>query len=285
MSTTAPNVLRIEPRTGWVALRLGELWQYRELLYFLTWRDIKVRYRQTLLGVLWAIMVPLVSMILFTVVFARMANVASDNRPYPVFNLAALLPWNFFAAALAMCANSVAQTSHLMSKVYFPRLIAPLSAVLGGIPDFLIAFGLLLIVMVWYQIHPVPHTDNLLPGPALVLLPFFVLLTIISALGTGLWLAGLSAKYRDVKHAVPFLIQAWLFVTPVVYSANSVTKSYRVLIGLNPMTGVVEGFRWALLRIPPNLMTIALSTFVSITLLVSGAFFFRRVEKTFADLL
>ena len=285
MSTTAPDVLRIEPRTGWVALRLGELWQYRELLYFLTWRDIKVRYRQTFLGVLWAIMVPLVSMILFTVVFARMANVASDNRPYPVFNLAALLPWNFFAAALAMCANSVAQTSHLMSKVYFPRLIAPLSAVLGGIPDFLIAFGLLLIVMVWYQIHPVPHTDNLLPGPALVLLPFFALLTIIAALGTGLWLAGLSAKYRDVKHAVPFLIQAWLFVTPVVYSANSVTKSYRVLIGLNPMTGVVEGFRWALLRIPPNLMTIAVSTAVSITLLVSGAFFFRRVEKTFADLL
>jgi lipopolysaccharide transport system permease protein len=160
MSTTVPTVLRIEPRKGWVALRLGELWQYRELLYFLTWRDIKVRYRQTVLGVLWAIMVPLVSMVLFTVVFARMANVASDNRPYPVFNLAALLPWNFFAAALAMCANSVAQTSHLMSKVYFPRLIAPLSAVLGGIPDFLIAFGLLLVVMAWYRIRP-----TCFPGP------------------------------------------------------------------------------------------------------------------------
>lgn len=278
MNDRIESVLRIAPTRGWVGLALGELWQYRELLFFLTWRDVKVRYRQTLLGVLWALLVPLVSTILFTIVFARMANVSSDGVPYPVFNLAALVPWNFFAAALAQCANSVAQTSHLMSKVYFPRLIAPLAAVLGGLPDFLIAFLLLVAAMLWYQVLPPAAL------PVLVL-PFFVLLTILAALGSGMWLAGLSAKYRDVKHAVPFMIQAWLFITPVVYSSNSVTPKYRTLIGLNPMTGVVEGFRWSLLGVPPHFSTIVLSATVSILLVVSGAFFYRRVERTFADLM
>jgi lipopolysaccharide transport system permease protein len=272
------TVLRIAPTRGWIGLALGELWQYRELLFFLTLRDIKVRYRQTVLGVLWALIVPLISTIVFTIVFARMANVSSDGLPYPVFNLAALLPWNFFAAALAMCANSVAHTSHLMSKVYFPRLIAPLAAVLGGLADFTIAFGLLGVAMVWYDVLPQP-------GLPLLLLPVFVVFTVLSALGTGLWLAGLSAKYRDVKHAVPFLIQAWLFVTPVVYSSNAVTPKYRTLLGLNPMAGVVEGFRWSLLGIRPHVTTIVISGVVALTLVISGAFFYRRVERTFADLL
>jgi lipopolysaccharide transport system permease protein len=282
MNPAAPAVLRVAPTRGWVGLQLGEVWQYRELLYFLTWRDIKVRYRQTVLGVLWAILVPVVSTGLFTIVFARMANVASDGRPYPLFNLAALLPWNFFAAALAQCANSVAQSAHLMSKVYFPRLIAPLAAVLGGLPDFLIAMAVFVIAWLGYAARGRLPADAV-PGPALLLLPLFVLLAIAAALGMGLWLAGLSSKYRDVKHAVPFMIQAWLFMTPVVYSANAVTPGYRALIGLNPMSGVVEGFRWALLDIPPNIASILLSTLMSCTLLVSGAFFFRRVEKSFAD--
>ncbi|MGH7469596.1 MAG: ABC transporter permease [Longimicrobiales bacterium] len=282
MSSMAPSVLRIAPTRGWVSLRLSEVWQYRELLYFLTWRDIKVRYRQTVLGVLWAILVPVVSTGLFTLVFARMANVASDGRPYPLFSLAALLPWSFFAAALSQCANSVAQSAHLMSKVYFPRLIAPLAAVLGGLPDFLIAFGVFLFALVMYALSGRLPAHSL-PGPAVLMLPFFVLLALTAALGMGLWLAGLSSKYRDVKHAVPFMIQAWLFITPVVYSANAVTPSYRAWIGLNPMSGVVEGFRWSLLNIPANVTCILLSTLVSCSLLMSGAFFFRRVEKNFAD--
>ena len=284
MSGSAEQILRIAPARGWVGLKLHELWQYRELLFFLTWRDIRVRYRQTVLGVLWAIMVPVVSTVLFTVVFARMANVDSDNRPYPLFALAALLPWGFFAAALAQCANSVAQSSHLMSKVYFPRLIAPLAAVLGGLPDFVIAFGVFIVATIVYLANGSLSVEAL-PGPNLLLLPLFVLMTIMAALGTGLWLAGLSAKYRDVKHAVPFLIQAWLFMTPVVYSANEITPNYRTLIGLNPMIGVVEGFRWSLLNIPPNVPTILLSATVTILVLITGAFFFRRVEKSFADLL
>jgi lipopolysaccharide transport system permease protein len=282
MRASAPFVLRIAPTRGWVGLQLAELWQYRELLFFLTWRDIKVRYRQTVLGVLWAILVPVVSTGLFTIVFARMANVASDGRPYPLFNLAALLPWNFFAAALSQCANSVAQSSHLMSKVYFPRLIAPLAAVLAGLPDFIIAFGVFFLALIGYIVRDGLPADSW-PGPALLALPIFVLLALTAALGMGLWLAGLSSKYRDVKHAVPFLIQAWLFITPVVYSANAVTPGYRALIGLNPMTGVVEGFRWSLLNIPPNAAAIGLSALVSCMLLISGAFFFRRVEKSFAD--
>jgi lipopolysaccharide transport system permease protein len=275
-------VLRIAPTRGWVGLRLHEVWEYRELLFFLTLRDIKVRYRQTVLGVLWAILVPVVATGLFTIVFARMANVSSDGRPYPLFSLAALLPWNFFAAALSQCANSVAQSAHLMSKVYFPRLIAPLAAVLGGLSDFLVAFGVFLVALLVYKLRgelPAESTPQL----SILVLPLFVLLAIAAALGMGLWLAGLSSKYRDVKHAVPFLIQAWLFTTPVVYSASAVTPAYRPLIGLNPMTGVVEGFRWTLLNIPPNPWSILLSAVVSALLLVSGAFFFRRVEKRFAD--
>lgn len=275
-SPDATSVLRIAPTTGWVSLRLGEVWRYRELLYFLTWRDIKVRYRQTFLGVLWAILVPLVSTILFTIVFGRMADVSSDGKPYPLFSLAALLPWNFFAAAIALCANSVANNAHLVSKVYFPRLITPIAAVLAGLPDFGIGFALLFAALLWYQVA-IPL--------AIVFLPLFILLTILAALGVGLWLAALSSKYRDVKHAVPFMIQAWLFITPVVYSAQVITPRYRTLLGLNPMAGVVEGFRWSVLGIQPRFATIALSAIVSIVLVITGAFFYRRVERTFADLL
>lgn len=273
MSTTE-QVLRIQPTRGWVSLRLGEVWKYRELLFFLTLRDVKVRYRQTVLGVLWAIIVPLVSVVLFTLVFNRAADIRTEGYPYPIFLLAALLPWNFFAIALNQCANAVAAQSHLMSKVYFPRLIAPLAGVLAGLPDFLIGFGLFLIAIPIYGVR--------LSWP-LVLLPVFIVVTVLAALAFGLWLSGLSAKYRDVKHAVPFLIQAWLFATPVVYPSDQVTESYRTIIGLNPMAGIVELFRWALLGVQPHWDTVLLSLLVTILVLVTGAFFFRRVERAFAD--
>ena len=269
-------VLRVQPQQGWVPIDLAELWRYRELMFYMTWRDIKVRYRQTALGVLWALFVPLTSVFVFTIVFGRMANVSSDGLPYPLFNLVALLPWNFFSQALSQAANSVAGSAGLMSKVYFPRLIAPMASVLGGLPDFLITFVLVMVALLVYR-HP--------PGPAILALPFFIALALMSALGVGMLLAGLGTKYRDIKHVVPFLIQLWLFATPVVYSSNAITERWRVWIGLNPMAGVVEGFRWALLGLEPNPRTIALSATVAVLSLIGGAIYYRRVERNFADYL
>lgn len=268
-------VVRIEPARGWMPLRLRELWEYRELLYFLTWRDIKVRYKQTLLGASWAIIQPFFTMLVFSLFFGRLAKVPSDGIPYPIFAYAALVPWTFFANALTQSSNSLVQGSNLIKKVYFPRLALPISTVLGGVVDFVLAFSVLLLMMVYYGITP---TGNI------VFLPFLLLLAFATSLGVGLWLSAMNVRYRDVRYAVPFLTQFWMFATPVAYSSTLLDEPWRTVYGINPMVGVVEGFRWALVGTDtaPGPI-IAVSTLVAVAILVSGAFYFRRMEKTFAD--
>ncbi|MBI4492701.1 MAG: ABC transporter permease [Chloroflexi bacterium] len=271
---SAIPTLVIQPSRGWVALRLGELWEYRELLYFLTWRDVKVRYKQTALGAAWAIIQPVMTMVVFSLFFGRLAKVPSDGLPYPIFSYTALLPWGFFAAALGQSSNSLVGSANLIKKVYFPRLVIPISSTLSGVFDFAIAFVVLLGMMVYYGIQPTP---------AVALLPAFLLLSLVTALGVGLWLSALNVEYRDVRYTVPFLTQFWLFATPVAYPSSLLSEPWRTLYGLNPMVGVVEGFRWALLGSAPPGPMIAVSALVSVVLLVSGAFYFRRMERTFAD--
>jgi lipopolysaccharide transport system permease protein len=268
-------LLVIEPSRGWVGLKLRELWEYRELVYFLVWRDVKVRYKQTVLGALWAIIQPLFSMLVFTVVFGRLAKMPSDGIPYPLFSYAALLPWNYFAQGLSSSSDSLVGSANLIRKVYFPRLAIPIAAVCGGVVDFLIAFSVLLVMMAWFGVAP---TANI------VWLPLFLLLALVTALGVGLWLSALNVQYRDVKYTVPFLVQFWMYATPIVYPSSLLPEPWKTLYGLNPMAGVVEGFRWALLGVktPPGPMLWA-SVTAAVLLLVSGAFFFRRMEKTFAD--
>jgi lipopolysaccharide transport system permease protein len=268
-------VLTIEPSRGWVALRLGEVWAYRELLYFLIWRDIKVRYKQTMLGAAWAVLQPLFTMVVFSIFFGRLAKIPSDGIPYPLFCLTALVPWMFFANGLGQSSNSVVNSANLISKVYFPRLIIPLSSVLGGLVDFAVAFALLGIMMAFYRVSP---TVNLL------WLPVFLGLTIISALGVGLWMSALNVQYRDVRHVVPFLTQIWMFLTPIAYPSSLLSEKWRLLYSLNPMTGVVEGFRWGMLgaSTSPGRM-VFVSGLASVLVLISGAFYFRRMEKNFAD--
>jgi len=268
-------VLVIEPSRGWVGLKLRELWEYRELVYFLVWRDVKVRYKQTVLGALWAIIQPLFSMLVFTVVFGRLAKIPSDGIPYPLFSYAALLPWNYFAQGLSSSSDSLVGSANLIKKVYFPRLAIPVAAVCGGVVDFLIAFCVLLLMMAYFGVRP---TANV------VWLPLFLLLALVTALGVGLWLSALNVEYRDVKYTVPFLVQFWMYATPIVYPSSLLPEPWKTLYGLNPMAGVVEGFRWALLGVktPPGPMLWA-SVAAAVGLLVSGAFFFRRMEKTFAD--
>jgi lipopolysaccharide transport system permease protein len=268
-------VLVIEPTRGWVGLKLRELWEYRELVYFLIWRDVKVRYKQTALGALWAIIQPLFSMLVFTVVFGKLAKIPSDGIPYPLFSYAALLPWNYFAQGLSSSSDSLVGSANLIRKVYFPRLAIPVAAVCGGVVDFLIAFGVLLLMMGYFGVAP---TANV------VWLPFYLLLALVTALGVGLWLSALNVQYRDVKYTVPFLVQFWMYATPIVYPSSLLPEPWKTLYGLNPMAGVVEGFRWALLGVktPPGAMVWA-SAGAAVVLLVSGAYFFRRMEKTFAD--
>jgi lipopolysaccharide transport system permease protein len=265
----------IEPSRGWVALKLGELWEYRELLYFLTWREIKVRYKQTALGAAWAIIQPLLTMIVFSLFFGRLAKVPSDGIPYPLFTIAGLIPWTFFANGLTLSSNSLVSSSNLISKVYFPRLTIPLSAVLSGAVDFAISLILLVGMMAFYR---------LVPSLRCVYLPLFVLLGFMTALGVGLWLSALNVEYRDVRYTVPFLTQFWMFATPIAYPASLLHGPWRTVYGLNPMVGVVEGFRWALIgtNTAPGPM-IAASSFAAVLILVGGAFYFRRMEKTFAD--
>jgi lipopolysaccharide transport system permease protein len=265
----------IEPSRGWVSLRLWELWAYRELLAFLVWRDLKVRYKQTILGVAWVIIQPLMTMVIFSIVFGRLARLPSDGVPYPIFTYAALLPWGFFAGALNRSSGSLVYSSALITKVYCPRLIIPLAAAAGGVVDFAIAFMILLGMMAFYGIAPTA---------AILTLPLFLLLALVTALGVGLWLSALNVRYRDVGHAIPFLVQIWLYATPVAYSSSLIPERWRSLYGLNPMAGVVEGFRWALLdtRWQPGPL-IGFSVAVALVLLISGAFYFRRMEKAFAD--
>ena len=268
-------VLVIEPSRGWVGLKLKELWAYRELVYFLVWRDVKVRYKQTALGAAWAVIQPLFSMVVFSVFFGKLAKMPSDGIPYPLFSYAGLLPWNYFAQGLSSSSDSLVGSANLIKKVYFPRLAIPVAAVCGGVVDFAIAFGVLLLLMWHYGVAP---TANV------VWLPALLLLALVTALGAGLWLSALNVQYRDVKYTVPFLAQFWMFSTPVVYPSSLLEEPWKTIYGLNPMVGVVEGFRWALLGVktPPGPM-LWVSVAAAAALLVSGAYFFRRMEKTFAD--
>lgn len=270
-----PPVLIIQPSSGWVPLNLAELWEYRELLYFLTWRDINVRYKQTILGAAWAVIQPLSMMLVFTIFFGSLIGVPSDGLPYPIFAYTALLPWQLFSRALTDASTSLVVNERLITKVYFPRLLVPVSAVLASLVDFAIALVLLLGMMVFYGI---------VPTGAVILLPLFILLALITALGIGFWLSALNAQYRDVRYALPFLSQFWLFATPVVYPASLVPEPWRLLYSLNPMTGVVEGFRWALLGKsgPPDAM-MAVSAITVLAIFVGGLYYFSRLEDTLAD--
>jgi lipopolysaccharide transport system permease protein len=268
-------LFRIEPSRGWVDLRLRELWEYRELLHFLAWRDVKVRYKQTLLGVAWAIIQPLSAMIIFSLIFGRLARMPSDGVPYPIFSFVALVPWTFFANGLNHVSQSLVGNANLIKKVYFPRLVMPIAAILAGVIDFLLAFGVLLAMMFYYGVVP---TVNAL------WLPLLLLFALVTALGVGLWLTALNVQFRDVRYVVPFLVQFWLFATPIAYPSSLLSEPWRTLYGLNPMAGVVEGFRWALLGTDtaPGPMMIV-SVVVALGLLIGGVFYFRRMEKTFAD--
>lgn len=271
----------IEPSRGWISLQLRVLWQYRELLYFLIWRDLKVRYKQTALGIGWIILQPLISMVIFSFLFGGLLEVPSGGVPYPIFVYAGLLPWNYFANSLNRSSTSLVNNQNLITKVYFPRLVVPISGVMSGLVDFSVSFIVLIVLMIIFKFYPTPY---------IVFLPGFLLLAIITALGFGLWLSALNVRYRDVNYITPFLIQIWMYLTPVIYPVTIIPEKFRFLLALNPMTGVVEGFRWALLGDqltdvqPPGsifLLSIAISLFV----LVSGTIYFRRTERKFADII
>lgn len=274
-----PPVTVIQPTRGFASLQLKALWEYRELLFFLAWRDIKVRYKQTALGVAWIILQPVLSTVVFTLIFGVLLQVPSNGAPYAVFALAALVPWQYFAGSLTRVGMSLVNSSHLITKVYFPRLIIPLSGVISTLVDFAIGFLVLLILIFAYR---VPLT------PQVVWLPLFLLLTIVTALGFGLWFAALNVKYRDVNYLIPFLLQLWMYATPVVFGATLIPERFRWVMALNPMTGVVEGFRWALLggvltdAARPGPLTLV-TALISFAVLVTGLVFFRSTEKTFAD--
>jgi len=268
--------LRIEPSRGWVSLKLRELWEYRELLYFLTWRDVKVRYKQTVLGAAWAIIQPLMTMVVFSLFFGNLAKIPSDGIPYPIFSYAALVPWTFFANGMGQSSNSLVGAANLIKKIYFPRLVIPISSVISGVVDFALAFLVLLGMMLAYGIVP---TLNV------IFLPLLLLLAFVTALGVGMWLSAMNVQFRDVRYIIPFLTQFWMFATPIAYPSSLIENDLlRTLYGLNPMTGVIEGFRWALLdtNTAPG-PVIIVSTLAAVALLVSGAYYFRRMEKTFAD--
>ena len=273
---TGPVHFHIEPAKGWVDLGLAELWEYRELLYFLVWRDIKVRYKQTVMGAAWAIIQPFFTMVVFSLFFGKLAQVPSDGLPYPIFSYAALVPWQFFANALNQSSRSLVTSSNMLKKIYFPRLIIPISGVLSGVVDFALAFIVLLAMMLFYGILP---TINVL------WLPLLLLLALVSALGVGLWLSAMNVQFRDVSYAVPFLVQFWMFATPIAYSSTLIQNPLlRTLYGINPMVGVVEGFRWVLLGTDTRPGPIIFASAIAASaVLLSGMFYFRRMETTFAD--
>ncbi len=271
----------IEPTRGWLSLQLPRVWLYRELLYFLVWRDIKVRYKQTLLGIMWVVLQPLISMTIFAVLFGYLLQVPSGDVPYPVFVFAGLLPWNYFSSALTRSSTSLVNNAHLITKVYFPRLIIPISGVLSGLVDFSISFLVFLVFMALFGVRPTL---------AIVYLPVFIFLAMATALGFGLWLGALNVRYRDVNYLIPFTVQMWMYLTPVVYATTFIPERFRWLLSLNPMTGVVEGFRWALLgeqlgSVRPSGGVFLVSVSVILLVIVSGAAFFRRTERTFADII
>ncbi|HWR13922.1 MAG TPA: ABC transporter permease [Terriglobales bacterium] len=269
-------LLTLVPSRGWVALNLADVWAHRELLYFLTWRDIKIRYKQTALGAVWALIQPLFPMLIFTLFFGRLAKMPSDGIPYSVFAYAGLLPWTFFAAAVTNSSTSIVGSSNLITKVYFPRMIIPAASVLAALVDFAIAFTLLAGLMVW---HKIPISLNVL-----MLLPLICLLTLL-ALGVGLLFSALTVKFRDIRFALPFLVQVWMFATPVIYPASLVPEKWRWVLALNPGTGIIEGFRAALFGLPFQWAFLAYSICFAIMMLIYAAYSFRRLEKTFADLI
>lgn len=271
------RVIEIEPSRGWEALDLQGVWEYRELVWFLIWRDIKVRYKQASLGIAWAVIQPVMTMLVFTLIFGRLAQLPSDGLPYPVFTFTALLPWQLFSGALTGSANSVVNSASLVSKVYFPRLVIPIASVMATLVDFSISFGVLLGLMAWYGISL---------RLAVVVLPLLVMLALTIALAVGLWAAALNVRYRDVRHVMPFVVQFWLLASPVAYSTSLITSpAWRAVYSLNPMVGVIEGFRWAVLGSTPPSVLVVPSVLVTGVLLVGGLFFFRRTEASFADVI
>lgn len=268
-------VFRIEPARGWASLQLPDVWRYRELLYFLAWRDVKVRYKQTLLGAAWAIIQPFFTMVVFSIFFGRLAKMPSDGIPYPIFAYTALVPWSFFAHGLTQASNSLVGSAHLIKKVYFPRLIVPISAVLSGVIDFALAFVVLVAMMLYYGIAPSVATFTL---------PIFALLGMVTSLAVSLWLSALNVEFRDIRYVVPFLTQLWMFATPIAYPSSLLSEPWRTVYGINPMVGVVEGFRWGLLGVGSvSGPTLVVSAVVALVLLVAGGYYFRRMEATFAD--
>ena len=266
----------IRPLRGWRAINLGELWAYRELLYFLTWRDIKIRYKQTVLGFAWAILQPLLMMVVFSLFFGNLLNVPSEDIPYPLFNFTAMLPWILFAQGITRSSESLVANVNMVQKVYFPRLIMPLSGVLAPVVDFAIAFVILIGMMFYFGYSPTIRILWVLP---------FLMLALFTALGVGLWLSVINVRYRDVRYAVPFLTQLWLFASPVVYASSLLPQKFQAIYGLNPMAGVIEGFRWALLGTDPPGSLIAISVTIVLVILISGVFYFRKNEKNFADVI
>jgi lipopolysaccharide transport system permease protein len=271
-----PTTIYIKPSKGLAALNLRDLWVYRELVFFMVWRDIKVRYKQTLLGMAWAVIQPVMTMLVFTFLFGKVAKLPTDGIPYPVFSFTALLPWGLFVTALNQGSRSLVAHNNMVTKIYFPRLILPMSAVFAGLVDFAIAFVILFGLLIYYQVTPAWHL--------LWTLPLFLLLGVVTALGVALWLSAINVQYRDVNQALPFLTQFWLFITPVAYSSSVISDKWQLLYSLNPMAGVVNGFRWALLGSgngPDAALWVSVA--ISVLILVSGLFYFRSMEKTFAD--
>jgi lipopolysaccharide transport system permease protein len=275
LSKPAVPVMRITPPTRWWILPFGELWDFRELVYFFVWRDIKIRYKQTAIGAAWAVLQPLLTMLIFSLFFGRLAHIPSEGLPYPIFYYSALLPWMYFAAALQNATNTIVENQRVITKVYFPRLALPLASVLSGLVDFAVSFVMFVVLMIYYGIRPTP---------AILWFPAFILLAILTALGVGLWLSALNALYRDVRYVLPFLVQFWLFASPVAYPASLVPQKWRWLYGLNPMAGVIEGVRWSLTghTSPPGRL-IFVSTAAVLVLLASGLAYFQKVETTVAD--
>lgn len=267
----------IEPKKGWLPINLRELWQFRELLYFLAWRDVKVKYKQTAIGVIWAVLQPVLTMAVFSVLFGRLANMPSDNVPYPIFVYIGLLPWQYFASVLGQSTNSVVGGSNMITKIYFPRLIMPASTAIAALLDLLIASAILGLMMVYYGI-PVSR--------GILLVPLLVLFTVMNAVGFGLWFSALNVRYRDIQYAIPFLIQIWMFVTPVIYPTSLVGGKYGWLLMLNPMGGVIEAFRPAVLgHMPIPWASLCISTAIGLLVFIGGIFYFRSVERFFADII
>jgi lipopolysaccharide transport system permease protein len=279
LTTTTPDrserVVMLKPTTGWISLNLGDLWRYRELIYFLTWKDILVRYKQTLLGAAWAIIQPLMQMVVFNFLFGNMADISTGEVPRTIFTFSALLPWNLFSKSLSDASRSLVTSRSMITKVYFPRLVIPLASILSGLVDFLIAFVILVGMMIYYQVSV---------STTLWLLPLVILAALVLALGVGLWFSAWNLHYRDVRYFIPFLTQFWMLATPIAYPLSEIPEQWQTLYMVNPMVGVVESFRWALLGgdpVPP--LALILTLVISVVVLISGLFYFRRMERTFAD--